>query len=91
MKVGSEYSSEWGETVIVLRASEILDVVYFTDELLFVEDLPIGAFLDKYKPTGRVNTALKTLFNEKTLKGRKNDTNRGDFATPEGIQKHNKL
>ena len=23
---------------------------------------------------------------KKTLKGRKNDTNRGDFATPEGIQ-----
>lgn len=67
MKVGSEYSSEWGETVIVLRASEILDVVYFTDELLFVEDLPIGAFLDKYKPTGRVNTALKTLFNEENF------------------------
>lgn len=28
---------------------------------------PIGAFLDKYKPTGRVNTALKTLFNEKNF------------------------
>lgn len=91
MKVGSEYSSEWGETVIVLRASEILDVVYFTDELLFVDELPIGAFLDKYKPTGRVNTALKTLFNEKNFERKENDTNRGDFATPEGIQKHHKL
>ena len=67
MKVGSEYSSEWGETVIVLRASKILDVVYFTDELMFVDDLPIGAFLDKYKPTGRVNKALKTLFNEENF------------------------
>lgn len=67
MKSGSEYLGEWGNTVIVLRASEILDVVYFIDELLFVDNLPIGAFLDKYKPTGRVNTALKTLFNEKNF------------------------
>ena len=67
MKTGMEFKGEWGDTVVVLRASEILDVVYFTDELMFVEDLPIGAFLDKYKPTGRVNTALKTLFNEKKL------------------------
>lgn len=28
---------------------------------------------------------------KKTLKGRKNDIDRGDFATPEGIQKHNEL
>lgn len=67
MKVGSEYSGEWGDTVIVLRASKVLDVVYFTDELMFVDELPIGAFLDKYKPTGRVNTALKTLFDEKNF------------------------
>ena len=67
MKTGKEFKGECGDTVVVLRASEILDVVYFTDELMFVEDLPIGAFLDKYKPTGRVNTALKTLFNEKKL------------------------
>ena len=62
-----EFKGEWGDTVIVLRASEILDVVYFIDELMFVDELPIGAFLDKYKPTGRVNTALKTLFNEKNF------------------------
>lgn len=67
MKTGKEFKDEWGKTVVVLRASEILDVVYFTDELLFVEDLPIGAFLDRYKPTGRVNTALKTLFNEENF------------------------
>lgn len=67
MKVGSEYSGEWGDTVIVLRASKVLDVVYFTDELMFVDELPIGVFLDKYKPTGRVNTALKTLFDEKNF------------------------
>lgn len=67
MKVGSEYSGEWGDTVIVLRASKVLDVVYFTDELMFVDELPIGAFLDRYKPTGRVNTALKTLFNEENF------------------------
>lgn len=87
MKVGSEYSSEWGETVIVLRASEILDVVYFTDELLFVEDLPIGAFLNKYKPTGRVNKALKTLFNEENfeMEGKTNDVDTCNIATPKGI------
>lgn len=62
-----EFKGEWGDTVIVLRASEILDVVYFTDELMFVDELPIGAFLDRYKPTGRVNTALKTLFNEENF------------------------
>ena len=67
MKTGMEFKGEWGDTVIVLRASEILDVVYFTDDLMFVDELPIGAFLDKYKPTGRVNTALKTLFNEKNF------------------------
>lgn len=67
MKTGSEYSGEWGDTVIVLRASKVLDVVYFTDELMFVDELPIGAILDKYKPTGRVNKALKTLFDEKNF------------------------
>lgn len=67
MKTGSEYSGEWGDTVIVLRLSKVLDVVYFTDELMFVDELPIGAFLDKYKPTGRVNKALKTLFDEKNF------------------------
>lgn len=67
MKTGMEFKGEWGDTVIVLRASEILDVVYFTDDLMFVDDLPIGAFLDRYKPTGRVNTALKTLFNEENF------------------------
>lgn len=69
MKTGMEFKGEWGDTVVVLRASEILDVVYFTDELMFVDELPIGAFLDKYKPTGRVNKALKTLFNEKNFEG----------------------
>lgn len=67
MKTGMEFKGEWGDTVIVLRASEILDVVYFTDELMFVDELPIGASLDKYKPTGRVNIALKTLFNEENF------------------------
>lgn len=67
MICGKEYKGEWGDTVVVLRASEIIDVVYFIDELMFVDDLPIGAFLEKYKPTGRVNTALKTLFNEKNF------------------------
>lgn len=86
MKVGSEYSSEWGETVIVLRASEILDVVYFTDELMFVDSLPIGVFVDNYKPTGRVNKALKTLFNEDNFEREgKNDIASGSVATPKAI------
>ena len=85
MKVGSEYSSEWGETVIVLRASEILDVVYFTDELLFVDSLPMGAFIENYKPTGRVNTALKTLFDETNFERVEDDIESGSFATSKAI------
>lgn len=65
MKKAEEYKGEFGDTVLVLHYSEILDVVYFIDE--FVDELPTGAFLDKYKPTGRVNTALNTLFNEKNF------------------------
>ena len=81
-----EFKGEWGDTVIVLRASEILDVVYFIDELLFVDNLPIGAFLDKYKPTGRVNTALKTLFDETNFEREgKNDIASGSVATSKAI------
>lgn len=86
MREGQEFKSKWGETVIVLRASEILDVVYFTDELMFVDSLPIGAFVDNYKPTGRVNKALKTLFNETNFEREgKNDIASGSVATPEAI------
>lgn len=80
-----EFKGEWGDTVVVLRASEILDVVYFTDELMFVDELPIGAFLDKYKPTGRVNKALKTLFNEENFERKENDIEGSSFATSSGI------
>lgn len=86
MREGQEFKSKWGETVIVLRASEILDVVYFTDELMFVDSLPIGTFVDNYKPTGRVNKALKTLFNEDNFEREgKNDIASGSVATPEAI------
>lgn len=86
MREGQEFKSKWGETVIVLRASEILDVVYFTDELMFVDSLPIGTFIDNYKPTGRVNKALKTLFNETNFEREgKNDIVSGSVATPEAI------
>lgn len=67
METGEEWKGEWGDTILVIRASKILDVVYYIDELLMVEDLPIGVFLNRYKPTGRVNKALKTLFNEKNF------------------------
>lgn len=86
MREGQEFKSKWGETVIVLRASEILDVVYFTDELMFVDSLPIGTFVDNYKPTGRVNKALKTLFNEDNFEREgKNDITSGSVATPKAI------
>lgn len=91
MKTGTEYEGEWGDTVIVLRASKILDVVYFIDELLFVDELPVGAFCNKYKPTGRENKALKTLFDETNFERKENDIEGGSFATPEGIQKHHEL
>ena len=67
MKKGEEFKGEWGDTVLVLYCHQGCNVVYFIDDLLFVDELPIGAFLSKYKPTGRVNTALKTLFNEKNF------------------------
>lgn len=85
MREGQEFKSEWGETVIVLRASEILDVVYFTDELMFVDSLPIEAFVDNYKPTGRVNKALKTLFDETNFERVEDDIESGSFATSKAI------
>lgn len=82
---GKEFKGERGDTVLVLRASNVLDVVYFTDELLFVDELPIGAFLDKYKPTGRVNKALKNLFKEENFERKENETRRTSFASHEGF------
>lgn len=64
MQKGEEYKGEWGDTVLILNASEILNVIYFINDLLMVDEMPIGAFVARYKPTGRVNKALKTLFNE---------------------------
>ena len=72
METGEEWKGYFGDIVLIIRASEILDVVYFVDELLIVDELPIGAFVERYKPTGRVNTALKTLFNEKNFERREN-------------------
>lgn len=72
MENGEEWKGDFGDIVLIIRASEILDVVYFIDELLMVEELPIGVFLDRYKPTGRVNTALKTLFNEENFERKEN-------------------
>lgn len=85
MREGQEFKGKWGETVIVLRASEILDAVYFIDELMFVDSLPIGTFVDNYKPTGRVNKALKTLFNETNFERVEDDIASGSVATPEAI------
>lgn len=67
MQEGEEFKGEWGDTVLILRACKIIDVVYFIDELFYVDELPFGAFMDKYKPTGRVNKALKNLFKEKNF------------------------
>lgn len=85
MKTGTEYKGKWGNTIVVLRASEILDVVYFIDELLFVDELPMGKFIDEYKPTGRVNTALKKMFNEENFEREGNDIDASGVATPERI------
>lgn len=67
MQKGEEYKGEWGDSVLILNASEVLDVVVFIDELLMVDELPMGAFVARYKPTGRVNLALKNLFNERNF------------------------
>lgn len=75
MKTGEEWKSEWGEQVIIIRASKVLDVVYFIDELYFIDYMPIEAFNERFKPTGRINTALKNLFNEKNFReGNENGT-----------------
>lgn len=70
MKKGEEFKGEFGDTVLVLHCSDILDIVHFIDEFLFIDELPVAVFLDKYKPTGRVNKALKKLFDEKNFERR---------------------
>ncbi len=71
MEKGEEYKGEWGDTVLILNASEALDVVYYIDDILMVDEMPIRAFVARYKPTGRVNKALKTLFNENNFERKK--------------------
>lgn len=48
----------------MLYENKTADVIYFMDDLFFVDELPVGAFFSRYKPTGRVNKALKNLFKE---------------------------
>lgn len=76
MQKGEEYKGEWGDTVLILNASDVLDVVCFINDLLMVDEMPIGAFVARYKPTGRVNKALKSLFNENNFERKgQNDVN----------------
>lgn len=65
MKTGNEYKNEWGGVVLILRACVEIDLVYVIDDLLLCDKLSITEFLKSYKPTGRRNTALANLFNDK--------------------------
>lgn len=67
MREGKEFVGEYGDTVLVLRYSWVLDVVYFIDELYYIKDLSVKDFEKKYKPTGRVNKALINLFEEENF------------------------
>lgn len=69
LKTGQEFKGENGERVIVLRHVKLWDAVYFIDSLLFCEALNCKTeFLKRYKPTGRINTAITELFKDKHFK-----------------------
>lgn len=83
MQTGEEYKGEWGDTLLVLRYCEALKTVWTIDDLLYIEKFYLYEFLDKYKPTGRVNLALKHLWKEKNFV-KINNTYGISVATPEG-------
>lgn len=64
---GEEFKDEWGSCVLKLYENKELNTIYFMDELFFVDELPKCKFKNKFKPTGRVNKALKNLFNEENF------------------------
>lgn len=70
--MGDEYKGEFGDCVLITRKSEILNKVYFIDELLTLNELDYHYFVKVYKPTGRVNIALKNLFNENNYERKEN-------------------
>jgi len=84
MQTGQEYKGSWGDIKLVLRAIKLINKVYIIDDLLFVEELPLDKFLNEYKPTGRVNKALKNLFKDYNFSEgrneRKNFTRRKNFT-----------
>lgn len=83
MQTGEEYKGEFGDVLLVLRYCEALKKVWTIDDLLYIEEFYLYEFLDKYKPTGRVNIALKHLWKEKNFVENDN-INRACIATSEG-------
>lgn len=68
MKKGAEYVDEWGGRCIVLMHSQIRGIVYFMDDLFFVDMLPTEIFKASYLPTGRINKAFSRIFNSNNFK-----------------------
>lgn len=74
LKTGLEFKNEYGESVIVLKHVKLWDAVYFINDLLICEALCYQTeFKQRYKPTGRINTAITELFKDKYFKELKKD------------------
>lgn len=74
LKTGLEFKGENGERVIVIRHVKLWDAVYFITDLLLCEALNYETeFKHRYKPTGRINTAITELFKDKYFKELKKD------------------
>ena len=74
LKTGQEFKDEYGERVIVLMHVKLWDMVYFIDNLLLCNSLSYEAeFKQRYKPTGRINTAITKLFDNENFKEFKQD------------------
>lgn len=71
---GAEFKSENGERVIIIKHVKLWDAVYFITDLLLCEALNYETeFKRRYKPTGRINTAITELFKDKYFKELKKD------------------
>ena len=69
LKTGLEYErKDNGERVIVLRHIDLWDLVYYIDEVLFCNAISYPEFSEKFKATGRQNTAIKDIFKDKHFK-----------------------
>lgn len=68
LKTGTEFISNNGERVIVLRHIDLWDLVYYIDEVLFCNAISYPEFSEKFTATGRQNIAIKDIFKDKHFK-----------------------